>query len=128
MATKTLTPTHKIVLHDTTLPPQAQAAHIALLTLKTTRCTTWEQLVNSPEAQQLVRLNQQQQNLIDTYSHILPLLRAKPVRTIAVCTHCDRFLFTANTGTAKSRCTLSPACVGQLVKVPSTVVKVLAAA
>ena len=127
MATKAATK-HKVILHDPTLPPQAQAAHIALLVLKNTKCNSWEQLAQSPDAQQLVRLTQSQQNIIDTYAHILPMLRSSPIRTIAVCNVCDRFALAPKTGAPTSTCNLTTACMGKLHKVSAAASKVAVAA
>ena len=119
MATSTLA-RHKFIHHDETLPPIGQAAHIVLLTLKAAGCSTWAQLVETPEAQARVRLGREQQDLIDSYSYLLPLMKAKPVLTIAVCDACNRFLMTPNAGNAKMRCNLTSSCTGTLRKVSST--------
>lgn len=110
-------PKAKLVRHDTELPEVAQTAHIGLLVLKATGCNTWKVLVETPEVHHRVRLTETQQELINTYPHVVQYLSTAPLCTVLMCPECRRWVLTTKNPGRNAKCNLMVGCEGLMLYV-----------
>ncbi|TDP89503.1 hypothetical protein EDF62_3234 [Leucobacter luti] len=109
----------KLVRDNEELPDVARAAHIGLLTLKATGCSTWKMLVESPETHARVQLTAEQQQLIDEYPYVVQYLRLAPLSTLLICTNCRRWVLASKNPGKNAKCNLMIGCAGTLLYVSS---------
>ena len=104
------------IRHDTTLPPIAQAANLALLILARTRRSTWAKLAADPAAYAEITITPAQQELLDTHLDVISLLATAPARTLYACPTCDRWALIEPKAAPPARCNLTLGCEGRPVK------------
>lgn len=111
----------KTIRHHPNAPEPAQAAQIAVLTMKAVGVKRWEELLARPleEVRSKVVLDQEQQSLLEKYARVLGFLKTSPPTTLAACTGCGRYGL-AGSGTVGSRCGFTRGCDGKVVKAALT--------
>lgn len=104
------------------LPEPVQAAQIALQVLKRAQCQSWSALVEksvSADIRTIVILDQEQQDLIDRYDHLLPYLSLSPIVTVIACPVCKSYGL-HDRKAAGTTCPFTLRCAGKPVKAPLT--------
>ena len=110
------------VRHRTDIPEAAQAAQIAMIVMRLLHVESWQQLVElsvTEDVRRTVYLTAIQQDLIDRFAHILPMLRMSPMVTVAACPVCGRYGLQDRRPVAKA-CWFTLRCPGSPVKAPAT--------
>lgn len=109
----------KLFRENTEFPDVPRAAHIGILVLKATGCSSWAQLVDSPETHSRVQLTLDQQRLIDDYAHVVQYVRTTPLCTVLYCPDCKRWVLATKNPGRTAKCNLTIGCSGVLMYVSS---------
>jgi hypothetical protein len=104
------------IRHDTSLPPIAQAANLALLILARTHRSTWAKLAANPDTYSEVAVSADQQALLDEHLDVIALLATAPARTLYACPACSRWALIEPKAVPPARCNLLLGCEGRPVK------------
>lgn len=107
----------KVIRHSPSAPAPVQAAQIAIIAMKAAKVAKWSDFTAKPlaELRELVTLDFEQQNLLETYRHLLPHLQTSPLVTVTACPVCGRHGLAGST-TGTGRCFFTLRCAGNLVR------------
>lgn len=111
--------------HDVTAPEPVQAAQIALLVMKKTKCQTWKGVIEKSQEMDIrekVWLQPEQQDLIDRYAALLPFLSTSPLVTVVACPVCGSFGL-HDKRPPGTKCIFTIRCEGKPVKASSVEVR-----
>ena len=105
------------IRHDLDAPPAVQAAHIALIIERKLDVDNWrgvhKWIAMHGDPRSKVILSEHQQQLLDTYAHLLPYVSRRPKHVVIACPVCGRY--GVSTSASSAKCTYTLGCEGKLV-------------